>query len=162
MKKVILKYVTNQIEIGKKIEEKFESLATNIETQIYKNFLKPSLSTIDRTIKTNFEEIKNKIKTLGDDDSQSNANDSKGYSLNSFSRFEDDSVNLKNGEMYKKLDYKVDEINSLGGRLYEKLLEKVNNKLINQYYIQEKKLNKLKNETTQFLKKRINTKISDV
>ena len=70
LKKV--KFKINLIDIGKKIEEKFESLANNIESQLYKNFLKPSLSTIDRTIKNNLDEIKNKIQTLSYDDCESN------------------------------------------------------------------------------------------
>lgn len=106
-------------------------MANNIESQLYKNFLKPSLSTIDRTIKNNLDEIKNKIQTLSYDDCESNISYNKGYSLESLSRLESESVytnygkKMKDGYKEKNLDNKLEEINSLGGRLYEKLLEKV-------------------------------------
>ena len=70
-------------------------MATNIESQIYKKFLKPSLNTIDKTIKSHFDDVKNKLRTLSYDESGSYISESQGHSLESLSHLENESVNKK-------------------------------------------------------------------
>jgi hypothetical protein len=120
-------------------------MANNIESQIYNNFLKPSISTIERTMKTNFEEVKSKLRTLSAGNNINNI-DTNRFSVDS--NF-DNELHFKSiGSRERKMDTKIDEINHLGERLYEKLLEK------------EKKLNDLKNETTSYLKKKKDSNIN--
>lgn len=114
--------------LNKKIEEKFESLATNIESQLYNNFLKPSINTIEKTMRSNFEDIKNKLNTINiNSNNNNNALESNRYSADSMmDELHFKSINSR-VERYKEknLDNKLEEINVLGERLYEKLLEKV-------------------------------------
>lgn len=115
MKKVIFNLIF--IGLNKKIEEKFENITSNIETQIYNNFLKPSINTIEKTMRNNFDEIKSKLKTISYNNVETNR-----LSMDSF----ENDYNLKSSSTNKRIDNKLDEANTLGERLYEKLLEKVN------------------------------------
>jgi hypothetical protein len=99
------------LELQKKIERNFEALESKLETQIFNNFIKPSLNTIEKTMKTNMEEIKQKIFSLSDGTDRSVAES-----------FDNELMRSNN----TKKD-KLDEINLVGERLYEKLLEKVYN-----------------------------------
>jgi DUF4097 and DUF4098 domain-containing protein YvlB len=104
----------------RKIDKKFESLSSNLEMQIYNNFIKPSLNSIEDTLKTNIDDIKNKIGNLNSNNNNIDitSNRSLGESFeNEFLK----SANTRKG----KMDNKLEEINVLGERLYEKLLEKV-------------------------------------
>ncbi len=107
--------------MNKKIEEKFDVLANNIETQIYNNFLKPSINSIEKTMRSNFDDIKFKIKSINSD----NLTETNRQSLDFEPEFKSSTNRLKETERVKKLDNKLDEINVIGGRLYEKLLLKV-------------------------------------
>jgi hypothetical protein len=100
--------------LQKKIERKFEALESNLETQLYNNFIKPSLNSIEKTMKTNMEEIKQKISLLSGNSETDRSRESFDHEL------------LKSNHTRKgRLDNKLDEINLVGERLYEKLLEKV-------------------------------------
>jgi uncharacterized protein YaaR (DUF327 family) len=72
-------------------------------------------------MRTNFDDIKHKIKSINYDQSS----DTNRQSYDFENEFKGSSNNLKETERVKKLDNKLDEINVIGGRLYEKLIEKV-------------------------------------
>lgn len=72
-------------------------------------------------MKTNFEEIRNKLTSIEKDSSRINTiND---MSLNSESLMSSSRVERSNKD--KNIDNKLETINKIGERLYEKLLEKV-------------------------------------
>lgn len=104
----------------KKLEEKFENMASNIELKMMNNFLKPTMQSLENNLKMNINEMKSKF---------TNVNSNDNYKNNDFdeSKFHESSMiksstNRNEGGM----DTKINEINKLGERLYEKLLEKVN------------------------------------
>jgi hypothetical protein len=84
-------------------------------------------------MRSNFDDIKNKIKTINQNDN-SIACDTNRDSVDSFNQLDNESLRLKSSmnkkfretEREKNLDNKLEEINVLGERLYEKLVEKVN------------------------------------
>ena len=96
-------------------------MANNIETQIYNNFLKPSINSIEKTMRSNFDDIKYKINSINND----NITETNRQSFDFEPEFKSSTNRLKETERVKKLDNKLDEINVIGGRLYEKLLLKV-------------------------------------
>lgn len=126
-------------------------MATNVELKMLNNFLKPSLQSIENNLKMDINQINSKISnfniTSANDFNKNAMNDSKLQE----SSFIKSSSNRNNDP---HMDTKISEINKLGERLYEKLMEKVIKFFLN---FQEKKLNELKNETTSYLKKKINT-----
>ncbi len=72
-------------------------------------------------MKNNFEEIKNKLKTISYNNNHKELQlDSTPCSFDSF-----DDRHFKSSEKGKMFDNKIEEVNTLGERLYEKLLEKV-------------------------------------
>lgn len=123
-------------------------MATNVELKMLNNFLKPSLQSIENNLKLDINQINSKLNnmnvniTSANDFNKNVMNDSKLQE----SSFIKSSSNRNNDP---HMETKISEINKLGERLYEKLMEK------------EKKLNELKNETTSYLKKKINTSTSN-
>lgn len=109
--------------MNKKIDDKLDSMAINIESRIYNNFLKPSISTIEKTMRTNFEEIKSKIKTI--DIESSTVTYECEPEFRPKKNLLRETHETRETEREKKLNTKLDAINNLGGKLYDKLVEKV-------------------------------------
>ena len=145
-------------EINKKIDEKLEYLCNNLKNQIFEKYLQPSINEIEKSMKQNIEDIKEKVDSINNTNISNNSNlmknNHKYYNI-----IEDDeknnnyngSIELNNrneeqnskGDIYHKTSSKVkrqkyEEINRLGEKLYDKLLEK------------ERKLQLLKQETMKY------------
>lgn len=88
--------------------------------------IKPSILTIEKTMKNNLDEIKTKLKTVTTTSQANNNNNYNNY--NDTSRV-NDSIDHDFLRMSTKrdrnIDTKIDEITLLGEKLYDKLLEKV-------------------------------------
>lgn len=131
------------------------------------NFLKPSIQSLENNLKMNINDLKTKIGNSLPSTENMKHQDFDESKLQESSIIK--SSSNRNGEGH--MDTKISEINKLGERLYEKLLEKVNYNMNLKYkkknylskiepYLnlqKEKKLNELKHETTNYLKKKINT-----
>ena len=130
--------------LNKKIEEKFDILANNIENQVFKDFLQPSIQQIEVRMKENMDEIKDKLNNLNNNTnivSQSeNTSFIDSYRMNRSLR---SSMNEGGKTSTQRKEEKYDEINKIGEKLYNKLVEK------------EKKLQDLKKETSNYLKKKL-------
>lgn len=130
--------------LNKKIEEKFDILANNIENQVFKDFLQPSIQQIEVRMKENMDEIKDKLNNLNNNTnivSQSeNTSFIDSYRMNRSIR---SSMNEGGKTSTQRKEEKYDEINKIGEKLYNKLVEK------------EKKLQDLKKETSNYLKKKL-------
>lgn len=105
----------------KKLEDKFESMATNIELKMLNNFLKPSIQSMENNIKMNLNEMKTRMGNYQNSSENLKHNDFDESKLQESSLIK--SSSNRNGE--GQMDTKISEINKLGERLYEKLLEKV-------------------------------------
>lgn len=129
--------------LNKKIEEKFDILANNIENQVYKDFLQPSINAIENRMKENLDEIKEKLSNLNNNNNLNSQSENTSfidsYRMNRSIRSSMNDV----GKSTQRRNDKFDEINKIGEKLYDKLVEK------------EKKLKDLKNETTNYLKKKL-------
>ena len=144
-------------EINKKIDEKLEYLCDNLKDQIYEKYLQPSINEIEKSMRQNIEDLKEKVDSIN---YTNNNNNSKQLKKNSYftnsNIIGDDNNDIDNGslqfknktedinnskdDIYHKTSSKTkkekyEEINRLGEKLYGKLLEK------------EKKLKLLKQET---------------
>jgi hypothetical protein len=112
------------LELLKKFEEKFESMASNIELRMLNNFLKPSIQSLENNIKMNMNELKTRIVNQNTHSSEN----LKHHDLDE-SKLQESSLikssSNRNGDGH--METKISEINKLGERLYEKLLEKVIN-----------------------------------
>ena len=130
--------------LNKKIEEKFDILANNIENQVFKDFLQPSIQQIEVRMKENMDEIKDKLNNLNNNTnivSQSeNTSFIDSYRMNRSIR---SSMNEGGKTSTQRKEEKYDKINKIGEKLYNKLVEK------------EKKLQDLKKETSNYLKKKL-------
>ena len=144
-------------EINKKIDEKLEYLCDNLKDKIYEKYLQPSINEIEKSMRQNIEDLKEKVDSIN---YTNNNNNSKQLKKNSYftnsNIIGDDNNDIDNGslqfknktedinnskdDIYHKTSSKTkkekyEEINRLGEKLYGKLLEK------------EKKLKLLKQET---------------
>lgn len=104
----------------RKLEQKFETMTNNIEVRMLNNFLKPSIQSIENTLKMDINELKSRFNNIQTNENlkSNNFDDSK---LHDSSLIKSSTNRHENGNM----DTKISEINRLGERLYEKLLEKV-------------------------------------
>ena len=129
--------------LNKKIEEKFDILGNNIENQVYKDFLQPSINAIENRMKENLDEIKEKLSNLNNNNNLNSQSENTSfidsYRMNRSIRSSMNDV----GKSTQRRNDKFDEINKIVEKLYDKLVEK------------EKKLKDLKNETTNYLKKKL-------
>lgn len=106
----------------RKLEDKFESMASNIELRMLNNFLKPSIQSLENNIKMNINDLKSKILNQNNHSSENlKHNDFDDSKLQEASLIKSSSNRNGDGHM----ETKISEINKLGERLYEKLLEKV-------------------------------------
>ena len=140
-------------EINKKIDEKLEYLCDNLQNQIFEKYLQPSINEIEKSMKQNIEDIKEKVdsinctnisvkKTNIADESQisnkyKNYDGSSYLKYKNYSQISNNDIFNNNSSIIKK--EKCEEINRLGEKLYNKLLEK------------EKKLKLLKQETNMLM-----------
>ena len=140
-------------EINKKIDEKLEYLCDNLQNQIFEKYLQPSINEIEKSMKQNIEDIKEKVdsinctnisvkKTNIADESQisnkyKNYDNSSYLKYKNYSQISNNDIFNNNSSIIKK--EKCEEINRLGEKLYKKLLEK------------EKKLKLLKQETNMLM-----------
>ena len=139
--------------INKKIDEKLEYLCDNLQNQIFEKYLQPSINEIEKSMKQNIEDIKEKVdsinctnisvkKTNIADESQisnkyKNYDNSSYLKYKNYSQISNNDIFNNNSSIIKK--EKCEEINRLGEKLYKKLLEK------------EKKLKLLKQETNMLM-----------
>ena len=135
-----------ELRLNKKIDEKLNMLANNIQSQINDNLLRPSIRSIEKAMKNNMEEIKDKLIQLNmNTNNNNNFNQSEGTSFVDSYRVSKSlftSQNDNKSSSVKRND-KFEEINKIGEKLYDKLVEK------------EKKLQEFKNETTNYLKRKL-------
>ena len=133
-----------EFRLNKKIDERLNVLANNIQSQINDNLLIPSIKSIEKTMKNNMEEIKDKLIQLNlTSNNNNNLNQSNSF-IDSYrvsksllsSQNDNKSSSVKRNEKYE-------EINKIGEKLYDKLVEK------------EKKLQEFKNETTNYFKRKL-------
>ena len=150
-------------EINKKIDEKLECLCNNLKNQIFEKYLQPSINEIEKSMKQNIEDIKEKVDSINNSNANINSkqmkSNNKYYNMiedetknnSNYNNIYNGSIELDNrneeqnskGDIYHKTSSKVkrqkyEEINRLGEKLYDKLLEK------------EKKLQLLKQETMKY------------
>ena len=136
-------------EINKKIDEKLEYLCNNLKNQIFEKYLQPSINEIEKSMKQNIDDIKEKVDSIN----CTNYNNSKQIKKNNkyYNIIQDDennninynnnmyngSIELNNknefqnskGDIFYKTSSRIkkqkyEEINRLGEKLYNKLLEK--------------------------------------
>ena len=148
-------------EINQKIDEKLEYLCDNLQNQIFEKYLKPSINEIEKSMRENIEDIKEKVESINHTNITNNS-----YIKNKYNNLMDNEENInynndydtysiinKNNEQNSKGDIyhktssrikkeKYEEINRLGEKLYSKLLEK------------EKKLKLLNQETNLLISKK--------
>ena len=148
-------------EINQKIDEKLEYLCDNLQNQIFEKYLKPSINEIEKSMRENIEDIKEKVESINHTNITNNS-----YIKNKYNNLMDNEENInynndydtysiinKNNEQNSKGDIyhktssrikkeKYEEINRLGEKLYNKLLEK------------EKKLKLLNQETNLLISKK--------
>ena len=154
-------------EINKKIDEKLEYLCDNLKNQIFEKYLQPSINEIEKSMRQNIEDIKEKVDSINNTNITSNSirkTNNKYYNniLNEeddnnfkFNNYDGYSIDLKSknneqnskGDIYNRTSSKIrrekyEEINRLGEKLYDKLLEK------------EKKLKLLKQEANLSMSRR--------
>jgi hypothetical protein len=146
--------------MNKKMEERLKLLANNIEDQVLKYALQPSIKKLESKLKEGVDEINDKINNLNIMNSNNNNNNNnQSAAINTGTNIERSenisfvdsyrcsrSIQSSMGDVGKssqRKNDKLDVINKIGGRLYDKLLEK------------EKKIMDLKNETTNYLKKKL-------
>ena len=135
-----------ELRLNKKIDEKLNILANNIQSQINDNLLRPSIKSIEKTMKNNMEEIKDKLIQLNlNTNNNNNFNQSEGTSFVDSYRISKSLFTSQNDNKSSsvKRNEKFEEINKIGEKLYDKLVEK------------EKKLQEFKNETTNYLKRKL-------
>ena len=141
-------------EINKKIDEKLEYLFDNLQNQIFEKYLQPSINEIEKSMKKNIEDIKEKVDSINY--TNNNSKQLKNNYYNNSNIIDDDNNDIYNGSLefktkneeennskddfYQKSTSKMkkehyEKISRLGEQLYGKLLEK------------EKKLKLLKQET---------------
>ena len=139
-------------EINQKIDEKLEYLCDNLKNQIFEKYLKPSINEIEKSMRENIEDIKEKVESINHTNITNNS-----YLKNKYNNILDNEENInynndydtysiinKNNEQNSKDDAfhktssrikkeKYDEIKRLGEKLYDKLLQKEKKlKLLNQ------------------------------
>jgi hypothetical protein len=94
-------------------------LAKTIEDKVNNSFLKPSISTIEKTLKSNIEDLRDKINSISITQNK----------LNLYPR--QNSTNRDDSEIYEpeksvnNNKYKLENIQSIAEKLHEKLNEKV-------------------------------------
>ena len=115
-----------EMKLNQKIEEKFELLANNIENQICKEYLQPSIQQIESQMKDNLNEIKEKLNNLAISNnnltSQSNTSSFiESYRMNNRSN----RSSINEGRLStQKRNEKLEEMKNIGERLLSKLEEK--------------------------------------
>ena len=146
-------------EINKKIDQKLEYLCDNLKNQIFEKYLQPSINEIEKSMRQNIEDIKEKVDSINYINNSNQIKKNNKY-YNNITDEEENNNNIYNGSLeiknsneeskYKGNIYKnsskrkkdkYEEINRLGEKLYGKLLEK------------EKKLKMLKEETMKNIEK---------
>ena len=134
-----------EIRLNKKIDERLNILANNIQNQINDNLLVPSIRNIENTMKNNMNEIKDRLTQLNLNSNNNNFNQSEGTSFVDSYRVSKSLFTSQNELRSSSLkrNEKLEEINKLGEKLYDKLVEK------------EKKLQEFKNETTNYFKRKL-------
>ena len=126
-----------EMRLNKKIEEKLEMLSSNIQNQFFKDYLHPYIQDIENVMKTNLDEIKEKVNSLNNNFNQSETSSFvESYRCNKSVQ----SSQYEVGKSTQRRQEKYDEINRIGEKLYDKLIEK------------EKKLKDLKVEATNYFK----------
>ena len=142
-----------EMRLNKKIDERLDLLANHIQEQLNNNFLKPSIQSIENTMKNNMNEIKEKLNQINTHSNNNLLNQSETSfveSIRGTKSLLNSQSDIKNSTIRRNEQY--DEINRLGEKLYDKLVEK------------EKKLEEFKIETTNYFKKRMkkdNKKLQD-
>jgi len=110
----------NFLELMKKLEDKFEAMAFNLENKMLNNFIKPSQNTSENNMKFNINEMKKfgNFNLYTDNINQ--------HELD-ISKYPDSSLykSSMNRQIDGCFDTKITEINKLGEKLYDKLMEKV-------------------------------------
>ena len=148
-------------EINQKIDEKLEYLCDNLQNQIFEKYLKPSINEIEKSMRENIEDIKEKVESINHTNITNNSFIKNNYNnlmdneenINYNNDYDTYSIINKNNEQNSKGDIyhktssrikkeKYEEINRLGEKLYNKLLEK------------EKKLKLLNQETNLLISKK--------
>ena len=148
-------------EINQKIDEKLEYLCDNLQNQIFEKYLKPSINEIEKSMRENIEDIKEKVESINHTNITNNSFIKNKYNnlmdneenINYNNDYDTYSIINKNNEQNSKGDIyhktssrikkeKYEEINRLGEKLYNKLLEK------------EKKLQLLNQETNLLISKK--------
>ena len=133
-----------EMRLNKKIDERLDLLANHIQEQLNNNFLKPSIQSIENTMKNNMNEIKEKLNQINTHSNNNLLNQSETSFVESIRGSKSllgSQSDIKNSTLRRNEQY--DEINRLGEKLYDKLVEK------------EKKLEEFKIETTNYFKKRM-------
>ena len=133
-----------EMRLNKKIDERLDLLANHIQEQLNNNFLKPSIQSIENTMKNNMNEIKEKLNQINTHSNNNLLNQSETSFVDSIKESKSllgSQSDIKNSTLRRNEQY--DEINRLGEKLYDKLVEK------------EKKLEEFKIETTNYFKKRM-------
>ena len=148
-------------EINQKIDEKLEYLCDNLQNQIFEKYLKPSINEIEKSMRENIEDIKEKVESINHTnitnnsyiknknnnlmDNEENINYNNDY--DAYSIINKNNEQNSKGDIYHKTSSRIkkekyEEINRLGEKLYNKLLEK------------EKKLKLLNQETNLLISKK--------
>ncbi len=124
----------------KKLTQKLNQLSNNIENQIYKNFIEPSLNQFNIKMKNSLDEMKKQIDTISNLKNKSNQkNVSSDSSINNNNIFlSSDSGKIKERNLNKNnsenesftsnneqiLQMKYEQITDLSNKLYKKLCDK--------------------------------------
>ena len=138
-------------EINKKIDEKLEFLSDNLKNQIFEKYLQPSINEIEKSMRQNIEDIKDKVDSITNTNNSTVINKYDKYYNKTFDDESNNeiykgSIELKNkygkqnskGDIYFKTSSKLkkekyEEIDRLGAKLYDKLMEKERKlKILNQ------------------------------
>lgn len=111
-----------EMKLNQKIEEKFDLLANNIENQICKEYLQPSINQIEFQMKENLNEIKEKLNNLAmSTSSQSNTSSF----IESYRNNRSNRSSINEGRLStQKRNEKLEEMKNIGERLLSKLEEK--------------------------------------
>ena len=122
-------------EINKKIDEKLEYLCDGLKEQIFEKYLQPSINEIEKSMRQNIEDIKDKVDSITDANNLNQIRKTSKYYNNNLGDESNNELYSKYGDNNSKDDIyhktssklkreKYEEINRLGEKLYDKLLEK--------------------------------------
>ena len=132
--------LNDNLELNNILDVKFDALVKNIEEKINNTFLQPSLNNIEKSLKSNIEDLRDKISSISNTIPSKSSNKLVARPIQNQAEYEPEkSINNKS---------KLENIQSIA----EKLHEKLNDKVFSFLNIKEKKLSLLQQQTNYYLK----------